>query len=85
MSPKMAAIVAHILGESWTNPEIMWLSISCDGFVTSDSDFIGSVDDLERNTHNLLDAAELTKEERLEFWRMYHGKIDDWRQQIPSA
>jgi hypothetical protein len=33
MSGKMAAIVAYILGESWTEPEIAALSVTSDGFV----------------------------------------------------
>lgn len=33
MSGKMAAIVAFILGESWTEPEIAALAVTSDGFV----------------------------------------------------
>lgn len=79
MSPKMAAIVATIVGEQWTEPTIGYISITSDGFLVSGSNFLGSVDDLERNTKNLLDAAELTDEERTEFWKLYHSKIQDWR------
>jgi hypothetical protein len=37
MSGKMAAIVGYILGESWTEPEIVALSVTSDGFVTTES------------------------------------------------
>ena len=32
MSPKMTAIVAYVLGEHWTDPEIQWMSVSSDGY-----------------------------------------------------
>ena len=79
MSPRMAAIVAYVLGQHWTEPEIAWLSVSTDGYVSSDSHFIGSGQDLDRNIANLLDAAELTEEQRQEWHVLYCAKVDDWR------
>lgn len=64
MSGKMAAIVAYILGESWTEPEIAALSVTTDGFVLTDAEFFGEAADLDRNPLNLLVAAEVTPEER---------------------
>ena len=79
MSPKMTAIVAYVLGEHWTEPEVAWLSVSSDGHVVSDAHFIGSGQDLDRNIANLLDAAELTEEQRREWHVLYCAKVDDWR------
>ena len=79
MSGKMAAIVGHILGESWTEPAIAALSVTSDGFVTTESEFMGEAADLDRNLLNLLVAAELTPDERAEFERLYRERVDDWR------
>lgn len=79
MSGKMAAIVGYILGESWTEPEIVALSVTSDGFVTTDSEFFGEAADLDRNLLNLLVAADLSAEERAEFERLYRDRVDDWR------
>jgi hypothetical protein len=79
MSGKMAAIVAYILGESWTEPDIAALSVTSDGFVLTDAEFFGEAADLDRNLLNLLVAAEVTPEERADFERLYRERVDDWR------
>jgi hypothetical protein len=79
MSGRMAAIVAYVLDEHWTDPEIAWLSVSSDGHVVSDAHFLGSSDDLDRNVRNLLDAADLSPEQRAEWAARYCAKVDDWR------
>lgn len=79
MSGKMTAIVAYVLGQSWTEPEIIALSVTSDGFVTTDAEFMGEAADLDRNLLNLLVAAELSPEERAEFERLYRERVDDWR------
>jgi hypothetical protein len=79
MSGKMAAIVGYIVGESWTEPEIAALSVTSDGFVLTDAEFFGEAADLDRNLLNLLVAAEVTPEERVEFERLYRERVDDWR------
>jgi hypothetical protein len=79
MSGRMAAIVAYILGESWSQPEIVALSVTSDGFVTTEAEFFGAAADLDRNLLNLLIAAGLTNEERAEFERRYRERVDDWR------
>jgi hypothetical protein len=79
MSGKMAAIVAYILGESWTEPEIDALSVTSDGFVLTDAEFFGEAADLDRNLLNLLVVADLTPAERAEFERLYRKHVDDWR------
>ena len=78
MSPKMAAIVAFLVGEEWTNPTIRTLSITSDGYVVSDKHFIGTAEDLENNLEALIHAAELTEDETLEL-RGLMLKIDDHR------
>lgn len=57
MSPKMTAIIAYVLGEAWTDPHIGWMSVSSDGYATTDSDFLGDAADLDRNIRKLLIAA----------------------------
>lgn len=79
MSPKMTAIVAYVLGEHWTEPEIRWMSVSSDGYVTTDSDFIGDASDLNRNLRKLLIAAQLSPDEREEFARLFRERVDDYR------
>ena len=60
MSPKMTAIIAFVLGEEWTDPQIGWMSVSSDGYATTDSDFLGDAADLDRNIRELLIAAQLS-------------------------
>lgn len=79
MSGKMTAIVAYVLGESWTEPEITALSVTSDGFVTTDAEFMGEAADLDRNLLNLLVAAGLSDDERSKFERLYRERVDDWR------
>jgi len=79
MSGRMAAIVGYILAEPWTQPPITALSVTSDGFVTTESDFLGEAADLDRNLLNLLIAAELTPDELVEFERRYRERVDDWR------
>ena len=80
MSPKLGAIVACILGENWTSPRLSHLSITSDGFVVSGDHFIGSAQDLQRNIDNLLEVADLTKEETRVFWELYACNVTDWRE-----
>jgi len=55
------------LGEEWTDPQIAWMSVSSDGYVTTDADFLGDAADLDRNIRKLLIAAGLSPDERVEF------------------
>ncbi len=79
MSPEMMAIVAYVLGEHWTEPEIRWRSVSSDGYVTTDSDFIGDASDFDRNLRKLLIAAQLSPDEREEVSRLFRERVDDHR------
>ena len=79
MSPKMTAIIAFVLGEEWTDPQIGWMSVSSDGYATTDSDFLGDAADLDRNIRKLLIAAQLSPDERQEFARLFRERIDDHR------
>lgn len=71
MSPRMAAIVGCVLSQKFTEPQLVGITVTSDGFVLGMQeggigfdDFIGSSADLRRNWNVLLDAAELTPEER---------------------
>lgn len=79
MSGKMAAIVAYVLGEEWTDPAIQWMSVSSDGYVTTDADFLGDAADLDRNLRKLLIAAQLSPDEREEFAQRFRQRVDDHR------
>ena len=81
-SNKLIAIVACILGQKWTDPRMTWMSIDSQGIVNSDGDFIGSVDDLDRNLAGLLEAAGVTAEERVLFERLRANGIDDHRREV---
>jgi hypothetical protein len=79
MSGRTAANVGYVLDEAWTQPAIVALSVTSDGFVTTDAEFLGEAADLDRNLLNLLVAAGLTDDERADFERRYRKRVDDWR------
>lgn len=82
MSPFMAAIVGYVLGESWTDPAITDVAVSeaedlvyvrkvgAVGF-----DGLQSLTDLRNNWNRLLDAADLTLDERGEAVRLFNQRI----------
>jgi hypothetical protein len=87
MSPKMAAIVGCILGEKFTEPQLVGLTVTSDGFVLGMpaggigfDDFVGAFTDLDRNWNVLLDAAELTPEERKGADRLFALMLRNGRQ-----
>ena len=91
MSRKMAAIVGYILDKKWTDPAIDEMAISSDGFVVASTEddvgmnqFIGSVADLERNWEGLLEAADLTFEERRTAEQLFVIRILDSRYTPPE-
>lgn len=79
MSGKMAAIVAFLLGEEWTDPVMVSLAVTSDRFVVSDAAFIGAASDLERNLINLVKAAELDESECVYLDSLVRAKVEDWR------
>ena len=81
MSPKMAAIVAFILGEQWTVPTINSLTITSDGILLTalGNEVIGSAADLENNLARLMVAADLAPSEVAEVNRLYASRVSDWR------
>jgi len=86
MSPRMAAIVGYILDKRWTSPYIDEIVVTSDGFVMASNSndiganrMLGSVSDLQRNWEALLDAADLTLEERSDAERLFTAKVEDHR------
>jgi hypothetical protein len=83
MSPFMAAIVAFVLGESWTDPAIDEVTVSeaedlvyvrkvgAVGF-----DGLQSLTDLRNNWNCLIDAAGLTPDERREAVALFRARIE---------
>lgn len=91
MSSKMAAIVGYILDKKWTEPAIDEMAVTSDGFVMASSEydvgmnqFIGAVSDLERNWENLLEAADLTFEERRAAEQLFTTRVLDSRYTPPE-
>lgn len=78
----MAAIVAYVLNESWTDPSIAEITVSeaedlvyvrkvgAVGF-----DGVHSLTDLRNNFNRLLDAADLTADERHEAVLAFCSKV----------
>lgn len=78
----MAAIVGYVLGESFTEPTIAELTVSeleslvyirQEGAVGFEG--IQSLDDLRNNWNRLMDAAELTADERAEAVSLFNAKV----------
>jgi hypothetical protein len=89
MSGKMAAVVGYILGEEWSEPCIVELVITSDGWLLARDAghvgfdrFIGAAIDLERNWNDLLSAAGLTGDERQEAGERYRRAVRDCRQRL---
>jgi hypothetical protein len=82
MSPFMSAIVAYVLGQSWTTPQIAEIAVSEQedlvyvrtvGSVGFDS--VQNLTDLRNNWNRLLDAADLTPSERQEAVRLFNLRV----------
>lgn len=83
MSPFMAAIVGYVLGEHFTSPEIEEIAVSeQENLVyirpegSASFDGMESLEDLRRNWNTLLDAADLTDEERREAVRLFNERVE---------
>ena len=86
MSGRMAAILGYILDKKWTDPFIDEMVVTSDGFMMASNSntvganaMIGTISDLQRNWEALLDAADLTLEERVNAERLFAVKIEDHR------
>lgn len=86
MSPRMAAIVGCIVGETFTTPSLAELAITSDGLVLGRAshdcgmnEWIGTAAALERNWNNLLTAAGLTPAEQIAAKQLYAEMVQDWR------
>jgi hypothetical protein len=82
MSPFMAAIVAHVLGELWTEPAIAEVTVSesedlvyvrTTGGVGFDG--VQSHTNLRNNWNRLLDTASLTPDERREAVQLFSRRV----------
>ena len=83
MSDKMTAFLSYLFQEDWTEPRILDLNITSDGFVMAFTDqedsLFSSASDLERNWSDLLTIAGLTAEEMAEAKQLYQSRVVDWR------
>lgn len=95
MSAKMAAIVAYILGEEavhTTDPAIAELILTSDGVILARNegdiganDFIGSVEDFNRNWGLLVRVAELTPEEIEYVHVLIDRRITNFGRPLPTS
>ena len=82
MSPMMAAIVGYVLGEAFTEPAIVEITVSeAENLVyfrkagAVGFDGLQSLEDLRNNWNRLLDVAGLTAEKRREVVELFRAKI----------
>ena len=82
MSGRMAAIVGYILGEKFTDPSVAQLIVMDDGFVlarhageSQANTIIAPLTDLQRNWAKLLDAANLSEDERQEANALFDKRV----------
>jgi hypothetical protein len=80
MSAKFAAVLGALLGQTWTEPALMEVVITSDGFLlgrhegeATCDEFLGPESWLKENLANLLDTAGigLTEQERELVWAAY--------------
>lgn len=82
MSGFMAAIVGYVLDQSFTNPQIVEITVSeAEGvaYIREDGDIgfnvIEGLEDLRSNWNRLLDAADLTPDERKEAVQLFNQRV----------
>ena len=82
MSPKMASIVAYIVGQEWVKPQINCLMVTSDCFVMGQvkgdigmNHFIGAESDLARNWDELLKCAGLGPDEYTLAEKLFSEKV----------
>jgi hypothetical protein len=82
MSGFMAAVVGYVLGESFTNPQIAEITVSEEegfAYIRKEGDIgfndIESLKDLRDNWNNLMNAADLTPDERREAVRLFKERV----------
>jgi hypothetical protein len=83
MSPLMAAVVGYVLGESFTDPQIVEITVSeVEGIVyfrregAVGFDGLQSLEDLRGNWNRLIEVAGLTSDERKEAVRLFNSKVE---------
>ena len=84
VSGKFTALLGFLLDEQWTDPQITALTITSEGGMLDTSsgfanEFIGSVDDLDRNIDGVAKVAGLTESQTLWLHRQVRYKSSDWR------
>lgn len=96
MSMKMAAIVGHLTDRRYTTPHLAELETTSDGIVMGRAEgdaghnhFIGHVADLHQNWAGLLDAANLSPQERAQanaaFARKLRISVSPMRRGLPES
>ncbi len=94
MSPKLAALLAYIIGtDRWTTePRIVEACYDSGGIIMVRHEgsvgmewFGGSADELHSNLTRLFRVAELTRAERDLFHRLGKQRVEDWRRKEVTA
>ena len=86
MSGKMAAILGQMLDQEWTDPALVQLCITSDGFLlgmemgdVGFNEFLGTEADLKNNLTQLVELPEvgLTGKEKALIWQIFQN-IQRW-------
>ena len=86
MSGKMAGILGQMLGQDWTDPALVKLCITSDGFLlgmemgdVGFNEFLGTEADLKNNLTQLVELPEvgLTGKEKALIWHIFQN-IKRW-------
>ena len=78
-SPKMVAITGRLVGQKWTDPEVIGLAIDSSGMVSEAmGGFLGSASDFDHNLKLVVEAAELNGAELRLMRRLANLAVDRW-------
>lgn len=86
MSGKMAGILGQMLGQNWTDPALVELCITSDGFLlgmqmgdVGFNELLGTETELEKNLARLMELPEvgLTAKEKALIWQIFQN-IKRW-------
>jgi hypothetical protein len=77
-SGRFTALLAFILGETWTDPAIHSAAITSDGFLVSEGEFFGPTNELVRNLRGVAKAAGLTPAETKALLDLSHQRIENY-------
>ena len=84
ISPQMAAVLAHLFGESWTQPPLVWMRISDSGTVETDFGPIGTATELTANLLAVSRAADLSTVEQGRLFAAARTHVEGYDPDVPE-